>query len=189
MQSERYSHENLQLQAECQRYLGKSNEIDSIQKESTSVEEEIKRLEDETQALGVRTVNQEKLVLEVEKYFLRNKKQNLKKRPDYEKSCADFETLHLEHKTLLARYNKVRVEKYPETQIQPPIATPKHYEVPPDSARERKASKDSNASGFDDDFVSVFGNAATTSKTGEKQNMLDGQLQNSQNGECLKPLL
>lgn len=78
MQSERYSHENLQLQAECQRYLGKSNEIDSIQKESTSVEEEIKRLEDETQALGVRTVNQEKLVLEVEKYFLRDKKPNLR---------------------------------------------------------------------------------------------------------------
>uniref|UniRef100_A0A914LH46 Intersectin-1 n=1 Tax=Meloidogyne incognita TaxID=6306 RepID=A0A914LH46_MELIC len=172
VQSERYSHENLQLQAECQRYLGKSNEIDSIQKESTSVEEEIKRLEDETQALGVRTVNQEKLVLE--------------KRPDYEKSCADFETLHLEHKTLLARYNKVRVEKYPETQIQPSIATPKHYEVPPDSARERKASKDSNASGFDDDFVSVFGNAATTSKSGEKQNMLDGQLQNSQHDNAGK---
>lgn len=175
IQSERFSHENLQLQAECQRYLGKSNEIDSIRKESTSVAEEIKRLEEETQALGIRTVNQEKLVLE--------------KRPIFEKSGAAFEGLRQEHNSLLDRYNKVRLEKYPNTQIQQSIAAPQH-EIPPDSilcsTGERKASKDSNTSGFDDDFVAVFGNTATTSKIGGKQNMLDEQIQNLQNDNIVK---
>ena len=67
MQSERFGHENLQLQAECQRQLGKSNEIEAIRKESSTIEEEINRLEEETKVLGIRTINQEKLVLEARK--------------------------------------------------------------------------------------------------------------------------
>lgn len=67
IQSERFGHENLQLQAECQRQFGKINEIDTIRKEAITVDEEITRIEEETKELGIKTDNQEKLVLEVKK--------------------------------------------------------------------------------------------------------------------------
>jgi hypothetical protein len=67
VQSERFSHENLQLQAECQRQFGRSNEIEAIRKEFSTIEQEIKRFEEETQTLEIKILNQEKIILEVRK--------------------------------------------------------------------------------------------------------------------------
>lgn len=65
MQSERFSHENLQLQSEFQRQLTRVNEIDALRQEMGELEEEIRQGESEMETIGGRTRNQEKLVDQV----------------------------------------------------------------------------------------------------------------------------
>lgn len=119
----------------------------------------------------------------------------MKKRPVLEKSCSTFDSLRQEHKTLLDLYNKIRLEKYPNIQIQQSTSniTQPHYEIPPtgilSSASVRKTSKDngSNASGFDDDFVSVFG--TNTSENFVKQNIPNEENRNNRDGMIVAHLL
>jgi predicted nucleic acid-binding Zn-ribbon protein len=65
VQSERISHENLQLQSECQRQLSRTHEIEALRNEVIEIDEQIKRIETEAAATGEKAMNQEKAVIEV----------------------------------------------------------------------------------------------------------------------------
>jgi hypothetical protein len=77
------------------------------------------------------------------------------------------------------------MEKYTNLQNKPlPVDAPSHYELLPDailgSTETKKTFKESfgSTSGFDDDFVAVFDNAATTSEINVKQNKKGQNLKN-----------
>jgi len=65
VQSERLSHENLQLQSESQRQLSRGHEIEALRKEMVEIDEEIIRLDQEAKVQSGRANNQEKLAEEV----------------------------------------------------------------------------------------------------------------------------
>lgn len=65
VQSERLSHENLQLQSESQRQLSRVHEIEAIRKEMIEIDEEIIRHDEEVKVQSGRANNQEKVAEEV----------------------------------------------------------------------------------------------------------------------------
>jgi hypothetical protein len=147
VQSERFGHENLQLQSECQRQLSRANEIEALRNEKTQIDEEIKGMEEEIQKMNERATNQEKLVIE--------------KRPDWEQSCKQFGEIEKEHQELADRYDFKRREIHPSAFVPAPSSIPPQYEMPPDavfgSTAERQTLKGSSqGTGFDNNFAPEF---------------------------------
>jgi len=146
VQSERFGHENLQLQSECQRQLSRANEIEALRNEKMQIDEEIKRMDEEIQKMNERATNQEKLVIE--------------KRPDWEQSCKQFGEIEKEHQELVDRYDIKQREIHPSAFVSAPSSIPPQYEMPPDavfgSTAERQPLKGSHGSGFDNNFAPEF---------------------------------
>uniref|UniRef100_A0A183CDS0 Intersectin-1 n=1 Tax=Globodera pallida TaxID=36090 RepID=A0A183CDS0_GLOPA len=165
VQSERFSHENLQHQSEVQRQLSRANEISAIRSEIAQLDDQIKQGENEIQTFGTRSQNQEKIVTE--------------KRPIWEESCKNIQPVRKLFGELLGRYNNSRSE------------AGAFYEVPPSFAKSDVATpfgqgtsnaqttRTNNASSFDDDFNPNF-SSAFSEKADDTDARSDATVQNEQ---------